>query len=272
MAFIGKMETVDKKRLLQDKKNCLRRQYRQQAREALFIQDYVQHKYPEAYEEAATFYNYVNSIYPTKNDLRKTDEFKALKMGFTFVAKNGDNVIKKPVQVFQSISNLSQQNFTITCYKMQETITEQTATEIEQTATETEQTATETEQTTTETEQTATEIEQTATKTEQAKKVEKTVQLRIPLMPPELYTQTEKIITQEIVEENPLTAAYNQTLTEDIEPILNEEIPQEAFETILAELRQDPDLSKIMEDIEIDMEVDLPLEDDRLEQELYNLW
>ena len=252
------METVDKKRLLQDKKNSLRRQYRQQAREALFIQDYVQHKYPEAYEEAATFYNYVNSIYPTKNDLRKTEEFKALKMGFTFVAKNGDNVIKKPVQVFQSISNLSQQNFTITCYKMQETITEQTATEIEQTATETEQTATET--------------EQTATETEQAKKVEKTMQLRIPLMPTELFTQTEKIITQEIVEENPLTAAYNQTLTEDIEPILNEEIPQEAFETILAELRQDPDLSKIMEDIEIDMEVDLPLEDDRLEQELYNLW
>ena len=272
------MEKVDKKRLLQDKKNCLRRQYRQQAREALFIQDYVQQKYPEAYEEAATFYNYVNSIYPTKNDLRKTDEFKALKMGFTFVAKKGDNVIKKPAQVFQSISNLSQQNFTIMCYKLQETATEteQTATEIEQTATETEQIATETEQTATETEQTATETEQTATETEQAKnKVETTMQLRIPLMPTELFTQTEKIITQEIVEENPLTAAYNQTLTEDIEPILNEEISQEAFETILAELRQDPDLSKIMEDIEleqIDMEVDLPLEDDRLEQELYNLW
>ena len=258
---------------MQDKKNCLRRQYRQQAREALFIKEYIQQKYPEAYEEAATFYNYVNSIYPTKNDLRRTDEFKALKMGFTFVAKKGDNVLKRPAQVFQSISNLSQQNFTVVCYKLQETTTEQTATETEQTATETEQTATETEQTATETEQTATETEQTAT--EQAKKVEKTLQLRIPLMPTELFTRTEKIITQEIVEENPLTAAYNQTLTEDIEPILNEEIPQEAFETILAELRQDPNLSKIMEDIEleqIDMEVDLPLEDDRLEQELYDLW
>ena len=269
------METVDKKRLLQDKKNCLCRQYRQQAREALFIQEYVQQKYPQVYEEAAMFYNYVNSIYPTKNDLRKTDEFKALKMGFTFVAKKGDNVIKKPAQVFQSISNLNQQNFTVVCYKLQETTTEQTATETEQTATETEQTATETKQTATETEQTATETQQTATETEQAKKVEKTMQLRIPLMSAELFTQTEKIITQEIVEENPLTAAYNQTLIEDIEPILNEEIPQEAFETILVELRQDPDLSKIMEDIEleqIDMEVDLPLEDDRLEQELYDLW
>ena len=269
------METVDKKRQAQDKKNALRCRYRQQAREALFIQEYIQQRYPEAYEEAATFYNYVNNIYPTKKDLRRTDEFKALKMGFTFVAKKGNNVLKKPAQVFQPISDLSQENYTVVCYKLPETTTEQTTTETEQTATETQQTATETQQATTETEQTATETEQTATETEQTNQVKKTMQLKIPLMPAELFTQTEKIITQEIVEENPLTAAYSQTLTDDIESFLNEEIPQEVYETILTELRQDPHLSKIMEDIEldqIDMEVDLPSEDDRLEQELYNLW
>ena len=268
MVFIDKMETVDKKRQLQDKKNYLRRQYRQQARAALFIQEYIEHKYPEIYEESVAFYNHVNSIYPEKKDLRKTDQFKALKLGFTFVAKQGDNVVKNPRQVYQPISALNQQNFTIVCYKDQQTTTEQTITE----QTTTEQTITEqttTEQTTTE--QTTTE----QTTTEQTEKAEKIMQLRIPLMSPGVITQTVNVVTQEIVEENPLSTAYDQILAEDIAPTLNEEIPQEAFDRIMAELRQDPDLNKIIEDIEleqIDMDVDIPLEDDRLEQELFELW
>ena len=275
MVFIVKMETVDKKRQLQDKKNYLRRQYRQQARAALFIQEYIEHKYPEIYEESVAFYNHVNSIYPEKKDLRKTDQFKALKLGFTFVAKQGDNVVKNPRQVYQPISTLNQQNFTIVCYKEQQTTTEQTTTE----QTTTEQTTTEqttTEQTTTEqttTEQTIT--EQTITEQITTEQTEKVMQLRIPLMSPSVITQTVNVVTQEIVEENPLSTAYDQILAEDIAPTLNEEIPQEAFDRIMAELRQDPDLNKIMEDIEleqIDMDVDLPLEDDRLEQELFELW
>ena len=288
MVFIDKMETVDKKRQLQDKKNYLRRQYRQQARAALFIQEYIEHKYPEIYEESVAFYNHVNSIYPEKKDLRKTEQFKALKLGFTFVAKQGDNVVKNPRQVYQPISALNQQNFTIVCYKDQQTITEQTTTEqtiTEQTTTEqtiTEQTTTEqtiTEQTTTEqtiTEQTITEQTTTEqTTTEQTEKAEKIMQLRIPLMSPGVITQTVNVVTQEIVEENPLSTAYDHILAEDIAPTLNEEILQEAFDRIMAELRQDPDLNKIIEDIEleqIDMDVDLPLEDDRLEQELFELW
>ena len=275
MVFIVKMETVDKKRQLQDKKNYLRRQYRQQARAALFIQEYIEHKYPEIYEESVAFYNHVNSIYPEKKDLRKTDQFKALKLGFTFVAKQGDNVVKNPRQVYQPISTLNQQNFTIVCYKEQQTTTEQTTTE----QTTTEQTTTE--QTTTEqatTEQTTTEqtiTEQTITEQITTEQTEKVMQLRIPLMSPSVITQTVNVVTQEIVEENPLSTAYDQILAEDIAPTLNEEIPQEAFDRIMAELRQDPDLNKIMEDIEleqIDMDVDLPLEDDRLEQELFELW
>ena len=67
--------------------------------------------------------------------------------------------------------------------------------------------------------------------------------------------------------------ACNQSIPEDVQPIFNDEIPQETYETIVRELRQDPDLAKIMDDIELDMmDVDLPLEDDRFERELYNLW
>ena len=287
------MDALDNKRLRQDKKNLLRRQYRQEAREALFIKEYIQNKYPDAYEEAGAFYNYVNSIYPTKCDLRKTEEFKALRMGFTFIAKNKDKVLKKPLQVYQPITDLSQQNFTIHCYKMSETATEtsQIPEEIQQPATETlqipeeiQQPATETlqipeeiQQPATETPQIPEEIQQPATETPQTvtqnKQTKKTMQLKIPLLPPTLITQPQKIVTQEIVEENILTVACNQSIPEDVQPIFNDEIPQETYETILRELRQDPDLAKIMDDIELDMmDVDLPLEDDRFEQELYNLW
>ena len=298
------METVNKKRLRQDKKNAARRQYRQDAREALFIQAYIKEKYPEVYEEAGTFYNYVNNIYPEKKDLRRTDEFKALKLGFTFVVKEKN---KPLAQVYQAI-DLSEGNYTVVAHMppgtateepqqpaTQQAATEQAATEEpQQVATEqasTEQTATEepqqvateqasTEQTATEepqqvateqasTEQTATEEpQQVATEqasTEQPKQT-KILELKIPLMSAELFTKTQGI------QENPLAAACRETLQETDKSILDEEIPQAVYESILAELRADPYLSDIMNDIEFDMEVDLPLEDDRLEQELYNLW
>ena len=282
------MEETAKKRLRQEKKNLSRRQHTQEAREALFIKDYIRYKYPDVYDEAGSFYNYINKTYSTKKDLRKTDEFKTLTMGYTFVAKSGDKVLKKPCQVYQAISDLSGQSFTLTCFKPPET------------ATETPQSATET-----------------------PKKVQKTMELKIPLLPTEVITRTEIVqenpstarteivqenpstarteivqenpstarteIVQEnpstartetvqenpstarteTVQENPLTAAYDHSMHEDI---LNEEISQETYEAILAELRQDPDLHKIMDDIEQDMDVDLMLEQDRFEQELYNLW
>ena len=296
------MEAVDKKRRQQDKKNFLRRQYRQQARSAIFICDYIEEKHPEIYEEAVAFYNYVNSLYPQKKDLRKTDEFKALKLGFTFVAKQGDKVVKNPRQVYLPITTLNQQNFTIVAYKDPQTTTEQADTEqaITEQAT--------TEQATTEQATTEQATTEQATTNQTTNKAEKIMQLRIPLMSSSVTTQTVKIVTQEIVEENPLTTACNQLLAQDIEPTLGEEIPQEAFNAILTGLRQDPDLRKLMEDIEQDpdlnniledieqdpdvnniledieqdpdvnniledieqmgMDVDLPLEDDRLEQEL----
>ena len=258
------MDALDKKRLRQDKKNLSRRQHTQEAREGLFIKEYIRHKYPDVYDEAGSFYNYINKTYPTKKDLRKTDEFKAMTMGYAFVAKSGDKVLKKTCQVYRAISDLSGQSYTLTCFKTPET-------------------ATETPQSTTET----------------PKKVQKTMELKIPLLPTEVITRTETVqenpstartetvqenpstartetvqenpstARTETVQENPLTAAYDHSMHEDT---LNEEISQETYEAIIAELRQDPDLHKIMDDIEVDMDLDLMLEEDRFEQELYNLW
>ena len=251
------METVNKKRVRQDKKNAARKQYRQDAREALFIQAYIKEKYPEVYEEAGTFYNYVNKRYPQKRDLRKTDEFNALKLGFTFVVKEQN---KPLAQVYQSI-DLAEGNYTVVAHMSPGTATE----EPEQPATEqaaTEQAATE------EPEQVATEQAATEQAALEQPKQTKIFELKIPLMSAGLSTKTQGI------QENPLAAACRETLQETDESILADEIPQAVYESILADLQGDPYLSDIMNDIELefDMEVDLPLEDDRLEQELYNLW
>ena len=284
------MEAVDKKRIRQDKKNFLRRQYRQQARAAIFINDYVEVKHQEIYEEAVAFYNYVNGLYPEKKDLRKTEEFKALKLGFTFVAKKDKVVKQNPPQVYLPITTVNQENFTVITYNDLQTDTEQATTE-QATA----------EQATTEQATTEQATTEQATAERATNKPQKIMQLRIPLLPSSVTTQTVNIVTQEIVEENPLTTAVNKLLPNDIEPTLDEEIPEEAFNAILAGLRQDPDLRKLMEDIEeesdlnnvsedtdlnnileeivqdpvlnsivedIDqMDIDLPI-DDRLEQEL----
>ena len=251
------MEVVSKKRQQQDRKNTLRRQYRQQAREAIFIKEYICERYSEAYQEAAAFYNYVNSLYPEKKDLRRTDEFKAVKMGFTYAQKKRTDVQKPPTQVFQPIIDISQEDYTVVFRNQPETTTE---TEIHQVSTETE------------TQQSASQTETQQPATNQQSK--KTMELKIPLMSPDLFTQ-------KVTQENLITTACTETLADDTDSFLNEEIPEDVYQTILTELRKDPDLCKIMDDIELspimddielDMEIDLPVEDDRLEQELYNLW
>ena len=92
------------------RKSELRRQYRAETREALLIKEYVKTKYPAVYEEAATFYNFLNKLYPSKNDLRRTEQFKALKMGFTYVPKK--DVRRYTKQVFQAIPMTNASNFT----------------------------------------------------------------------------------------------------------------------------------------------------------------
>ena len=234
-------------------KNNIRRQKRNETRQALLINDYLKHTKPKIYEEAAIFYNDLNERYPTKKDLRKTDEFKAIKLGFTCVEKNGKRSYSK--QVFQSIAI---DEPTILTIDAQEPVHSEEATHPEGES--------------------------------ETAKTEKIMQLRMPLMKTAVFTQTISHVIEETIEqnspqatgneENPLQTAYNEVLTDStqLHPTLSEEIPDEIIKKILDELQQDPELHNIMDECEqqieikqLDMDVDLPDIDDRLEQELENL-
>ena len=234
------------------KKN-IRRQKGNEIRQALLINEYLKHTKPKIYEEAAIFYNDLNERYPTKKDLRKTDEFKALKLGFTYVEKNGKRCYSK--QVFQPIAIDESIILTIDA---QESVHSEEATH--------------------------------PNGESETAKTEKIMQLRIPLMKPAVFTQTISHVIEETIEqnslqatgneENPLQTVYNEVLTDStqLHSTLSEEIPDEIIKKILDELHQDPELHNIMDECEqrveieqLDMDVDLPDIDDRIEQELENL-
>ena len=230
------------------RKNELRRQYRAETREALLIKEYVETKYPAVYEEAVMFYNFLNNLYPVKSDLRRTEQFKALKMGFTYVPKK--DVRKYTKQVFEAIPMTNASNFT------EQTETAQPQGDAEQPI--------------------YPEGDTNQTKTLH----EKIMQLRIPLLEPSVTTRTVQVVTEEILqekqvvsnEENPLQVASNDIF----KSTLNEEIPDEIFQKILAELHQDPDLHNMMNEIDQEIEfeqlgADIDIPDDRLEQELENM-
>ena len=260
-----------------DKKNLARRQFTQEARAAMFIKEYIQTKHEEIYQEAVAFYNYVNNISPQKGDLQKTEEFKAMKLGFMFVAKQKNNVVKNNVvknvrQVYLPITTTNQEKFTVIAVTTEQAETFPSTTE-----------QAETFPSTTEQAETFPSTTEQADTVPGKDKPEKIMQLRIPLMSSHVMTETVKTVIQEVLEENPLTTVCNELLPPDIQPTLEEEIPEEAYDQILAGLRQDPDLCKIMEEIEQDhdlneileefvqdpdMDIDLPIEDDRLEQHL----
>ena len=60
-----------------------RRLNRSKVRQVLLMMDYVQYKHFGIYAEAVEFYNTLNSYYPTKYDLRKTEKYKKWKMQVT---------------------------------------------------------------------------------------------------------------------------------------------------------------------------------------------
>ena len=244
------METIEKKRVRLDKKNLSRRKHTQEARAAIFINEYIKEKHRETYEEAVTFYNYVNELHPQKGDLRKTQEFKVMKNGMMFVAKR-PNIVK---QTYTSIPTTGEHEITIVAtHEQSETMHLAIQPPIQQA-----ETLPSNEQA-----ETLPSIEQSETlpSTEQAETLPKTMQLRIPLMSPEEISTT-------VLEKNLLG-----TLSDELQPTLDEEIPEEIYNKIISELRLDPDLSKLMDDMEQDIDeqdIDLPIEEDRLELELQN--
>ena len=72
-----------------------RRCKRYERRQALFVQEYVETKYRAIYDEVMEFYESVNVSYPTKHDLRKTEEFKKWKKSISGQPKKKNSSAKK---------------------------------------------------------------------------------------------------------------------------------------------------------------------------------
>ena len=279
-----------------------RRQNRTKVRQALLVNDYIYHKYFNVYQEAARFYNEVNHKYPTKYDLRRTDEFKAWKMAVTGQAVRIRTKLPKPSHLNIEMTNCinPESSFTVIYDEGQVSNPEQNEQPASSESEQNEQPASpeseqneqpaspesqqneqpaspeseqneqpaspESEQNEQPASPESEQNEQPASLGEQMKG-EKIMQLRIPLLePPAVTTQTLQVVTEEILQES--TTLY---------PSLHEEIAPEVMERIISELRQDPDLQTIMTGIEQDlefqqlgMEIDIT-EDNRLKNELENL-
>ena len=267
-----------------------RREKQSKIRQALVITDYVYAKYSTIYHEAAEYYNELNSLYPTKCDLTKCDELKALKM----IANGAPIRIRKYDKVRHPNIPL-EQRFEIPVQPLEQpessTSTVQPV-ELEQrfeipvqpleqpeSSTSTVQSVEQTESSTS-TVQSVEQPESPISTRQSAKPTDgKVMELKIPLLKTSVVTQTLQIHTEQTIQENPLTVAAEVTIPENptFHPSLMEEIPQNVIERIINELRQDPELETIMTEIEEDIEfeqVGMELDvsnDDRLENYLENL-
>ena len=263
-----------------------RRENRSKIRQALLISEYVRYKHFAVYQEAANFYNEINSYYPLKYDLRKTDEFKALKMG---IASHPIKVTRKK-QCHEPIPAMVGNSFTLICEQSaspeqrsecdEQSASPERPTSPEQRSECDEQSAsperpTSPEQRSECDEQPVSPERPTSPEQRSGQGKQKVMQLRIPLLEPSVITQTLQIVTDEVLNEKPLQVAAEEIALESttLYPSLHEEIPNEILERIINELREDPELQTIMTGIEQDLEfeqlgMDLDIPEDRLENEL----
>ena len=271
-----------------------RKENRSKVRQALFISDYLRYKNFVIYQEAASFYNRINSDYPSKPDLRKTDEFKAWKMGIPMRPKK----VPREKSSHEPIPMMDGNSFTLICQEaaspdkpvspeqhssqkvmqlriplMKPSVTTQIVTE---------------EVLNEKPLQVATEeiaMEPTIPYPSLDEEIpdeivtEKPLQVaaeEIAMEPTIPYPSLDEEIPNEIVTEKPLQVAAEEIAMESttLYPSLDEEIPDEILERIINELREDPELRTVMTNIEQELEfeqlgcdLDIP-EDIRLENSM----
>ena len=267
-----------------------RRQNRTKVRQALLVNDYIYHKYFNVYQEAAQFYNEVNHKYPTKYDLRRTDEFKAWKMAFTGHGVRIRTKLPKPSHLNIQMPNCinPESSFTVIYDEGQVSNPEQYEQPASPESEQNEQSASpESEQNeqpaSPESEQNEQPASPESEQNEQPASPEseqneqpaspELEQNEQPASPeseqneqsasPVEQMKGEKIMQLRIplLEPPTVTTQTLQVVTEEIlqesttlYPSLHEEIAPEVIERIISELRQDPDLQTIMTGIEQDLE------------------
>ena len=81
----------------------IRETQRSERRQAVFIAEYVQMKYFDIFCEAARYYNQLNTLYPTRPDLRKSLEYRTWKKG-----NNNQMVCQQMETTGQTYQNIDQ--------------------------------------------------------------------------------------------------------------------------------------------------------------------
>ena len=215
------------------RKNRWRRAEAVRIREQRIITGYVEIKYPDIYKEAAGFYNLLNKKYPSKNDLRKTNEFELLKMDIPgeitkkyYKRRKEYPSIKKSVAV-ESHNPRDNMQLIIPLMEHPTTSTEPSGQEPP--------------------------VETPVESQDIAKAAGSQVE-------PADIVETVEMIQDTIIEEAEIIIDG----TNSFQPTLNDEIPNKIIEEIMDGLSQDPDLQSFFADIDIDIEEISPLEKELL--------
>ena len=282
LTFFVKMGKTTAQRI---RANELRRIEKSKRRQAYFISDYMQTKYFHLYNEAANFYNALNTLYPTKYDLRKTAEFRSWRMAFI----TGQRKTKRQPQPYQSIDTRMDTYLQNGAQCQTEPQSPENGEQLSESETEPQSpengeqlSESETEPQSPENGEQLCQSEkdqspengesgtepQSPEKGEQLSEKEPVawndnMQLRIPLLDyqpsaPTVTTQTVQIVTEETLDQS------------GVENDLLNELTNARIDQIIQELRQDPELHNIFDLFELDEGIDIDNDayDIRLENEL----
>ena len=231
----------------------LRKTHKSIIRRELLVADYVQYKYSDIYTEAVQFYNALNDLYPMKNDLKKTIEYRAWKKNVRGALNPSSLNIQTPIHPQAIHEEQPETSGSTQSLPPSPDRCEQTES-------------------------------QPPTPIHPEKHIyADNLQLRIPLIQyPSVTTQSQETVTD--IQCPSVTTETLETVTEEtlaagtIEPSLLQEISPEAIEKIIEELRAEPDLRDIVSAVEEQLEfeqlandIEIPeYEHDLLEKELEN--
>ena len=227
-------------------KNEKRNRYKMLAREAMFIEEYVQIKYKDIYQEAASMYNQINQNNTMKPDLRKTVEFRRWKN--TIAAANNQPLTPVPRQkpyiynrtVYRNIpmdttTTISPQQITGSPPDIPVSNRSPTESPVPQNTNE---------------------------KQIDARVTGRTMCLNIPLM--QIPAAHKSIQPPEGI----LTAATKETVmeegdqTEDLDPTIFDQLSPEIMENLINQLQADPNLKSLMDNIENNVEQEANIEEE----------
>ena len=297
---------MPRSRAAQNCHNKLRRLSRSKARKAIFIADYIAVKYANIYKEVEAVFNKLDEKYKDKNDLRKTDEFLFFKL--TMEGKLASESL--PTETAMDSESLSTET---TCESLPaETACESLSTETtceslpaetacESLSTETAceslpaemaceslpaetaceslpaETACESLPAETACESLPAEMACESLPTETATACESLLSLsNLPATKQlQLELKIDLMSDQQVREASVTTQTLSLTTEQEAPPISVGDIPVDMIDQIIEQLRQDPALTEIFKDIDLQMEFeqlgeDLDIPPNLLEEEL--LW